>query len=265
MESGIFGEQAESNDDTKAWRIWNAAPQIFKDYENPFYCGAYLWLKIPKDLKTVLLSKKIQAGNAEAENLISSWKDEKFSEFETHFDRKKLEDFADLALNSLTEVWNGAKFEMPLQNNLTNGSFGLAERFINSGIDRGCLSLYRGISVNDFEKAIKFCAQEASHDPRYPPILSSKAENLSVNISIFSDWEEISSPLDFIPGFHSLIIEDESGEKTLLQSAIALERNYPREQFLSRLTKKAGLGEDAWKSEKLRFFRADTICFTSGL
>ena len=263
LESGIFGEQAESNDDTKAWRIWNAAPQIFKDYENPFYCGAYLWLKIPKDLKTVLLSKKIQAGNAEAENLISSWKDEKFSEFETHFNRRKLEDFAGLALNSLTEVWNGAKFEMPLQNNLTNGSFGLAVRFINSGLDRGCLSLYRGISVNDFEKAIKFCAQEASHDPRYPPILSSKAENLSVNISIFADWEEISSPLDFIPGFHSLIIEDESGEKTLLQSAIALERNYPREQFLSRLTKKAGLDENAWKEKPLKFYRAKTISFTS--
>jgi AMMECR1 domain-containing protein len=61
---------------------------------------------------------------------------------------------------------------------------------------------------------------------------------------------------------HSLILEDSDGEKTLLQATIALERNYTREEFLARLSNKAGLGLDGWKNNALHFYRAPTVTYT---
>ena len=263
LESGEFGETAESNDDTKAWRIWNQNQKIFKDYDHSFYSGAYLWLNVSESLRKALVEKKIRAENREAENIISSWGDSDFLTLKEDFNRRKLEEFAELAFATLEKVWAGEEFPEPIQKPKSDSeTFGIAVRFTDSGIDRGCLSLYRGIAREDFDSAIKYCAQEAAHDPRYSPILKETSKNLAANISIFSEWEEMTDALDFIPGKHSLIVETESGEKTLLQAAIALERGYTREQFLSRLTRKAGLGEDAWKHGKLKFSRADTINFT---
>ena len=50
------------------------------------------------------------------------------------------------------------------------------------------------------------------------------------------------------------------GDKlTLLQAPVASERGYGREEFLARLSNKAGLGEGDWKGRGLRFLRAATI------
>ena len=137
-------------------------------------------------------------------------------------------------------------------------------RFRNVEEDRGCLSLYEGISGkdNDIEEAVQFCAKEALIDPRYLPVRQEESADLYTNISVFGSWEKMTSPYDFQPGLHSLLLVDESGEKTLLQASIALERNYTREEFLARLSNKAELGFDGWKKNNLHFYRAKTITYT---
>ena len=72
----------------------------------------------------------------------------------------------------------------------------------------------------------------------------------------------MSSSLDFEPGLHSLLLQTPDGEITLLQAAIALEREYTKEEFLQRLSNKAGLGFEGWQNPDNKYLRARTITFT---
>lgn len=250
LESGVFGEKEESRDDVSAHK------QRF------FYSGAYLWQNAPDFIKTSLCKKNVRAGNKAAKEIFACWTDKKFEKLNENFNEKKLSELADLSKKTMHEFFEGKDFKVPQQNILIDKkTYGIAVRFRNSEEDRGCLSLYTGIVYEDIPEAVQYCAKEALIDPRYIDIQPEEENDLITNISIFADWQEMSSCIDFIPGIHSLLMEDTDGKKTLLQAAIALERNYNREEFLARLSNKAGLGFDGWKKEGIRFYKAETITF----
>ncbi|WP_407427773.1 AMMECR1 domain-containing protein [Treponema sp.] len=262
FECGKFGEKAESNDDLKAWKIWKENPEVFSEYENAFLPGAYLWTSCPSSVKNALLNKKITANNKEAESVLSDWNDENLSLLKSTFPKEKLISLSKTASIAQNDFWNGKQSVHSVQNSAEN-AFGVAVRFKTISEDRGCLSLYKGISESEIEQAVSFCAQKACIDPRYSSIQKSEQEELFTNISIFGKWQELSFPEDFIPGSDSLILEEADGEKTLLQAAIALERNYTQEEFLSRLSNKASLGFDGWQKDGLKFYKAKTLSFTN--
>lgn len=262
LECGEFGEMPESNDEAKSWKMWKEKPEIFSDYENCFLPGAYLWLNPPDLVREALLEKKISADDENATKILTAWEEKSLQNLKSTFPKEKLESLAEVAATAQRDFWKGERFPHPNQKN-TDEDFGVAVRFKNRSEDRGCLSLYKGISEEELEQAVRFCAQEASIDPRYPAIQKSEQETLFTNISIFGKWQKMNSPEDFIPGIDSIIIEDSFGEKTLLQAAIALERNYSREEFLSRLSNKAGLGFDGWKNEGMKFYKAKTLTYTT--
>ncbi len=263
LESGDFGEIEESRDDLEAHKIWQENPLIFKNPEYPFYSGAYLWQNCPESLRTALLKKKIQAGNDLAQTIIYGWTEEKKNNFFELFDVKKQKELCELAKKSMNKFFEGTRFAAPLQNTSGNiRNFGVAVRFRNNDVDRGCLSLYEGISQEDIPLAIEYCAQEALTDPRYENITPAEQADLFTNISIFDRWEKMDSCFDYTPGKDSLILQTPDGEKTLLQAAIALEHEYSKEIFLGRLSNKAGLGLNGWKEADLIFYKADTITFT---
>lgn len=250
LKSGEFGEKEESRDDVAAHK------QRF------FYSGAYLWQNAPDYLKNVLCNKEVRAGNKAAEEVIACWKDKKLEKLNKTLDKDKLETMVELAKKTMREFFEGKDFRAPNQNILTDKeTFGIAVRFRNFEEDRGCLSLYTGIVYEDIPEAVQYCAKEALIDPRYKNIQPEEESSLITNISVFADWQEMRSCFDFTPGVHSLLMEEPDGEKTLLQAAIALERNYNRKEFLARLSNKAGLGFDGWKKEGIRFYKADTITY----
>ena len=250
LESGDFGEKEESRDDLTAHR------QRF------FYSGAYLWQNAPDFLKKTLCKKEVRAGNKAAEEVLPFWNDKKLEGLNKKFDDKKLAELAELSKKTMRDFFEGKDFDAPQQNILTDKeTYGLAVRFRNSEEDRGCLSLYAGLLYEDIPEAVQYCAKEALIDPRYRDIQPEEEAGLITNISVFADWQKMTSSLDFTPGLHSILLEDTAGEKTLLQAAIALERNYNREEFLARLSNKAGLGLEGWKKEGIRFYKADTITY----
>jgi len=263
LECGEFGEKFESNDEVLAWKEWRKNPAKYCAAENPFYAGAYFWQNTPEKCVELLKEKKILAGNKNAQEVLDCWKNKELTGMKKRFSAARMKSFCALAGRAAEEFFAGADFSAPLQNTqCPEKTYGIAVRFRNAEEDRGCLSLYEGIKEADLEKAVQFCTKEALLDPRYSHIRPEEACELFINISIFGKWEEISGPFDFEPGLHSLILEDENGEKTLLQASIALERNYTREDFLARLSNKAGLGFDGWKKNALHFYRAQTITYT---
>ena len=248
LESGGFGEKEESRDDIAAHN------QRF------FYSGAYLWQNAPEYLRKCLEKKEVRAGNKAAEEVLGWWDDKTLISLKKTFNEEKLEEMEELSKTAMHEFFEGKEFKAPEQNNLTRKeTYGVAVRFRNSEEDRGCLSLYTGIVYEDIPKAVQYCAKEALIDPRYRNIQREEESSLITNISVFSGWQAMNSCFDFTPGIHSLILEDSEGEKTLLQAAIALEHNYSREEFLARLSNKAGLGFDGWKNEGISFYRAETV------
>lgn len=250
LESGDFGEKEESRDDLAAHR------------HRFFYSGAYLWQNAPDFLKKTLCKKEVRAGNKAAEEVLPFWNDKKLEGLNKKFDDKKLAELAELSKKTMRDFFEGKDFDAPQQNILTDKeTYGLAVRFRNSEEDRGCLSLYAGLLYEDIPKAVQYCAKEALIDPRYRDIQPEEEAGLITNISVFADWQKMTFSLDFTPGLHSILLEDTDGEKTLLQAAIALERNYNREEFLARLSNKAGLGLEGWKKEGIRFYKADTITY----
>ena len=260
LEAGDFGEEMESYDDLNAWKKYWQHPEIFHDDKNPLYAGAYLWLFAPERFKKLALEKKLAAGNPVAGQIINIWKDSDLEKLRKTFPVEKLKSFADQSKTAAKEYFDGKVFRY--QQKSEKDSFGLAVRYKNLEADRGCLSLYTGIPIDDFENAVKYCAQEALNDPRYPAVSESEFKKLFINICVFGKWQEMDSPFDFVPGIHSLIIEEDSGEKTLLQASLAAERSYSKEVFLSRLSNKAGLGKDGWKGSDLKFYKTQTLIFT---
>ena len=263
LEADSFGERIESLDEAQAREDWKANPKKFTAPQAPFYAGAYLWQNAPSDFVNEILKKKVTAANDTAAEIIFCWQNKKLAEFKREFSPSRMQSLCAAAREAANQFFEGADFPLPQQNTkCPEETYGVAVRFRNAEEDRGCLSLYEGVCEADFEQAVKYCAKEALVDPRYIPVSSEELADLYTNISVFGMWEQMSSCYDFVPGLHSLILEDETGEKTLLQAAIALERNYTREEFLSRLSNKAGLGLDGWKKNALHFYRAQTITYT---
>ena len=263
LESGKFGEKFESNDEALAREQWRKNPAKYCAPENPFYSGAYFWQNAPEKYIKLLKAKKIQAGNKSAQEILDSWNDKELTVLKEKFSAGRMQALCELAGRAAQEYFEGQDFPAPFQDlQEMEKTYGIAVRFRNVEEDRGCLSLYRGVSQSDLEKAVQFCAKEALVDPRYISIKFEELADLYTNISVFGMWEEMNSCYDFVPGLHSLILEDTNGDKTLLQASIALERNYTREEFLARLSNKAGLGFDGWKKNALHFYRAQTVTYT---
>ena len=174
------------------------------------------------------------------------------------------------------QILNGQNCDCPdLQCDFSDKkSIGIAVRLFNHmenyEKDRGCIALYYGLNDSNIESAIKYCTFEACNDTRYYPVQKDEIDDLYVNISVFSKWEKMSSPYDFVPGVDAVLVVNENAEnendyKTLLQPAIALERNYDKDDFLKCLCNKAKITQDAYKTYDLEFYKSKTISYYSKL
>lgn len=251
-----FGTIQESNDEQSAWQMWNLDKNYFQSNELPYYPGAYLWVKAPLLVKEQLLARNAVPQNADSAEILKGWMDE-LALFSSAPSSSQTENFFQSVHSSLSDlILEPEKIDID-QNIFGPNEQGIAVRLINHGLDRGCLSLYS--NVQNFSDAVKYCTVEAATDPRYRNITAQEIPELDVNISFFTEWKTCSSPLDFIPGLHSLILITPDNEKTLLQPSIALERNYTKQQFLETLCKKAGLDKNDWQSEQISFQKSLTF------
>jgi hypothetical protein len=253
LEAGPFSVKPEGSEENAAWDSWSRSPEVYGGYGAGFRPGAGLWVLAPPTVRDALSRRGIRAGDPEAEQVISGWADPDRAALERDFPLARLEEIEAEAASALESAWKGEELPSPAAG---PRELGVALRILNRGIDRGCLALYRG--VDDPTTASAYCAQRAADDPRYAPVLPKEAADLELELSVFGPWREMSGPLDFRPGLDSLLLVD-GRETTLLQSSLAIERLYDKEEFLSRLAKKAGLGEGGWKRPGLRFMKSATI------
>ena len=278
---GDFGEREESREDLAAFSLWKNEPELFQRYQCGFYRGAYLWLNAPPAIQELFASKELAAfGGANAADrtsacLLRAMQDKLALEAELapYAQKEELEQLHRTALAALEAYFSGKPPVPPPEPRFAfddKRSRGIAVRYRTATEDRGCLALYSGLdfSQGDAEAGAGYASQEAARDPRYRWIVPEELDGLFVNISLFSYWEPMAGYDDFIPGLDSLLLmnpqaESEGARETLLQASIASERGYSKEDFLRRLSVKAGLNTDGYKSPGVTFYKARTVSYTA--
>ncbi len=113
---------------------------------------------------------------------------------------------------------------------------------------RGCIGhiIPMGTLCEEIPKIAVMAAQE---DPRFPSVVLSEVEDLTLEITILSPMLKISNPNMVKPGKHGLLIKNGFYQGLLLPQ-VAIDYNWNREEFLSQTCLKAGLHSDAWKDDE---------------
>ncbi|MFO7871586.1 MAG: AmmeMemoRadiSam system protein A [Kiritimatiellia bacterium] len=111
---------------------------------------------------------------------------------------------------------------------------------------RGCIGslepvapMYRSVHDNAVNAALR--------DPRFPPVNVMELERLDVHISLLSPIVPIDSLDEFKLGEHGIILE-KGFHRAVYLPEVAVEQEWTKEETLSSLSRKAGLGPDAWKA-----------------
>jgi AmmeMemoRadiSam system protein A len=121
---------------------------------------------------------------------------------------------------------------------------------------RGCigsLEAHRSLLMDVIHNAVA-CAFA---DPRFYPLSKDELEDITISISVLSKPEPFQNtgPQDLldklVPGKHGLILVQGLARATFLP--VVWEQLPDKEEFLSHLSMKAGLDDDAWRDPKTKF------------
>ena len=112
---------------------------------------------------------------------------------------------------------------------------------------RGCIGYVRPIAPL-YQAVYNNGWNAAGNDFRFFPVRKSELPQLEMDISVLSPPTPIDSPEQFQVG-HEGIILDKDGRRAVFLPEVATRNGWNREQTLTRLARKAGLPDDAWKDE----------------
>ncbi|MBI5473127.1 MAG: AmmeMemoRadiSam system protein A [Ignavibacteriae bacterium] len=127
----------------------------------------------------------------------------------------------------------------------TTGTSGLHEVrgvFVTLRVDRelrGCIG-YIESKKPLFHVVAEVAVKAAFDDPRFPPMTTEEFENATIEISILSPLERISSSNEIEIGTHGLVVAC-GPRRGLLLPQVAIEHELDRQEFLDATFQKAGL------------------------
>jgi AmmeMemoRadiSam system protein A len=102
------------------------------------------------------------------------------------------------------------------------------------------------------EAIIRCAASAALEDPRFAPMKPDQLGEVSIEISLLSQLEQI-SPESIEIGRHGLLVRLHA-QRGLLLPQVAIEHRLTREQFLEETCRKAGLPREAWRDPEAHLF-----------
>ena len=128
-----------------------------------------------------------------------------------------------------------------------------------NGVLRGCIGcLYPVAGL--YEQIAEIAREAAFEDPRFPPLRPDELPLISIEISLLTEPEDISSPSLFMPGRDGIIMTAK-GRRAVFLPQVAAETGWNREEMLEALSRKAGLDRNAWQDADASFqiFRAEVF------
>jgi AmmeMemoRadiSam system protein A len=127
------------------------------------------------------------------------------------------------------------------------------------GMLRGCIGCIEARGPL-YKTVGEMAAQAAFCDPRFPPLRSEESEQIDLEISVLTPFQDLRDPSAIEVGKHGLMIRKGSHSGLLLPQ-VATEQGWTRTQFLEWTCQKAGLSKDAWKDPdtQIQIFSADVF------
>jgi AmmeMemoRadiSam system protein A len=124
---------------------------------------------------------------------------------------------------------------------------------------RGCIGYV--VARAPLIETVREVAQSAAfQDPRFAPLAKSEFPDISVEISVLSPLEPVSSVEAIEVGVHGIMIH-KGFHSGLLLPQVATEYGWDRETFLTHTCYKAGLPGDCWRSKDARIEVFSAVVF----
>ena len=123
----------------------------------------------------------------------------------------------------------------------------------------GCIGLLYG--NDELYRTVQHCALSAAlEDNRFDPVSQQEIPELTIEISVLSDFECVTDVNLIEVGRHGLIISL-GGARGLLLPQVATKYQWDRETFLAQTCRKAGLPAQAWRrpEAKIQVFEAQVF------
>lgn len=151
-----------------------------------------------------------------------------------------------LARQSITTIVENRDFEMPEDlpecARLKRGAFVTLKRY---GVLRGCIGNLRADAP--LNEVVERMAREAAFsDPRFRPLSKSEMEGLSLEISVLTPFQPVTSVDEIEVGVHGLVMK-KGNNSGLLLPQVPVEQGWSREEFLDGTCRKSGLPPGCWK------------------
>jgi AmmeMemoRadiSam system protein A len=122
----------------------------------------------------------------------------------------------------------------------------LGERAKKEGRLRACMGVIEAREALQY--AVMHAAVSAAHDPRFPKLKLSELDELEVEVSALSPTHRVPNASSIRVGEHGVVLS-KSGRSAVYLPQVATEQGWDRDTMLDHLARKAGLREDAWRSD----------------
>ena len=128
-----------------------------------------------------------------------------------------------------------------------------------NGMLRGCIGNFTSDKPL-YQFVREMAVSAATRDPRFYPMKPEDLDDFSVEISVLSPLERISSADEIHVGTHGIYLEKNQCRGVLLPQ-VAVEFGWDRDAFLGHTCVKAGLRHDDWKEgANIYVFSAQIFC-----
>jgi AmmeMemoRadiSam system protein A len=122
---------------------------------------------------------------------------------------------------------------------------------------RGCIGNMHA-TLPLYRSVIAMAPKAALEDPRFPPLRSDELPGVTIEISALGPARPIAGLEDLVVGRHGVELS-RGGARAVFLPQVAAELGWSGEELLRQLSRKAGLGEDAWRDAELSVFEADVF------
>lgn len=130
---------------------------------------------------------------------------------------------------------------------------------------RGCIGFPTPVKKL-YQSLVDAAIASATEDPRFPPVQYEELNEISFEITILTQPEEVkvTNPLEYLSkvkvGRDGLIVKWEFGSGLLLPQ-VPIEYGWNEEEFLNHTCEKAGAPLDCWRRKSTMILRFEGIVF----
>ena len=165
------------------------------------------------------------------------------------------EELLSIARKTISEyVRNGNIPEFNVKSETLKEKSGAFVTLKKNGKLRGCIGLI--IAEEPLFMAIrKMAIKAATQDPRFPPLNPSEVDEIEIEISVLTPFQNVHNTAEIEVGRDGLMIK-KGLMSGLLLPQVPVEYGWNRKTFLEHTCNKAGLPPDAWKDAELWKFQA---------